>query len=664
MNFTSAGELSRQLALASGAAPLAPSTESKERVVPEFPRRTPSSVPLPPESKDRVVQEPLRRSPSSVPLPSESKDRAAQEPLRRTPSSIPLPPGSKDQGAQELLRRTPSSIPPPPESKEGVAPESLHRTPPPEPPPEGPIKGKFRIPMWLWALALVLIALVFGVRLLLSPPQVPEIAILSVRTEPPGATLLLDGKPPQVPPDTFTHVSVGTHQLSATLDKYEPIKQDIQIRAGMSPEIHLQLTSIPEIAALSVRTEPAGASILLDGKPPQVPPNTFTHVPFGPHRLSATLDNYEPVTQDIQVRKGMTPEVRLQLKPSQEIAALAVQTEPTGAAILLDGKPPQVPPNTFTHVPFGPHQLSATLDNYEPVTMDLQVRAGMSPEVRLQLKPSLEIPALTIQTEPTGAAILLDGRPPQIPPNTFTHVPFGTHRLSATLDNYEPLEQDLQVRRGMNPEIRLEIKPSQEIATLSVQTEPAGAAILLDGKPPQVPPNTFTHVPFGPHQLSATLDNYEPFKQDLQVRRGMNPEVHLELKLSQEIAALSVQTEPSGAVILLDGRPPQVPPNTFTHVPFGPHQLSATLDNYEPFKQDLQVRRGMNPEVRLELKQIQEIAALTVQAEPSGAAILLDGKPPQVPPRTFTHVPFGSLGSPPRWITMNRSSRIFRSAEE
>ena len=391
--FTSAGELSRQLALASGAAPLAPSPESKERVAPEFPRRTPSSVPLPPESKERVAPEPLRRTPSSVPLPSESKDRVAQEPLRRTPSSIPLPTGSKDQGAQEPLRRTPSSIPPPPESKERVAPESLHRTPPPEASPGRANQGEIQDPR-------VVVGFSarpdrsggIGVYLLLSPQQVPEIAALSVRTEPPGASFLLDGKPPQVPPNTFTHVPFGTHQLSATLENYEPIKQDIQVRAGMSPEIRLQLKPIQEIASLSVRTEPAGASILLDGKPPQVPPNTFTHVPFGPHRLSATLDNYEPVTQDIQVRKGMTPEVRLQLKPIQEIAALSIQTEPAGAAILLDGKPPQVPPNTFTHVPFGPHQLSATLDNYEPVTMDLQVRTGMSPEIRLQLKPIRKSP--------------------------------------------------------------------------------------------------------------------------------------------------------------------------------------------------------------------------------------------------------------------------------
>jgi len=230
----------------------------------------------------------------------------------------------------------------------------------------------------------------------------------------------------------------------------------------MSPEIHLQLREIQEIAALSVHTDPSGASILLDGKAAQSPPDTFTHVPFGTHQLSATLDNYEPLKQDIQVRRGMSPEIQLQLKEIQEIAALSVHTDPPGASILLDGKAAQSPPDTFTHVLFGPHQLSATLDNYEPFKQDIQVRKGMSPEIQLQLKEIQEIAALSVHTDPSGASILLDGKAAQSPPDTFTHVPFGTHQLSATLDNYEPLKQDIQVRRGMSPEIQLQLIPSQE----------------------------------------------------------------------------------------------------------------------------------------------------------------------------------------------------------
>jgi serine/threonine protein kinase/TPR repeat protein len=528
------------------------------------------------------------------------------------------------------------------DKKGSVIPEPQRDIPPPKVPDSQPIKQKPKLPAWLLALVLgVIVVAGVGVYLLISSRQIQEIATLSVKTDPSGAVVLLDGKPAQVAPNVFTHVPFGPHQLSATLDNYEPVKQDIQVRSGMSPDIRLQLKPVPEIAALSIVTEPLGAAILLDGKAPQVPPNTFTHVTVGPHQVSAALDTYEPIKQEIQIRRGMNPEIHLQLKPLQEIASLSIVTEPAGASILLDGKPPQVPPNTFTHVPLGTHQVSATLDSYEPVKQDIQVRRGMSSDIHLQLKPLQEIPALSVLIDPPGAAILLDGKPPQVPPNTFTHVAVGPHQITAALDAYEPLKQDIQVRRGMSPDLRLQLKPLLEIPSLSVLTDPSGASVLLDGKPPQVPPNTFTHVPFGPHQLSATLDDYEPLRQDIQVRKGMSPEFHLQLKQLQEIASLSVQTEPSGASILLDGEPPQVPPNTFTHVPFGPHQLSATLDNYEPIKQDVQVRRGMSPEIRLLLKQIQEIAALSILTEPSGATLLLDSKPPQIPPDTFTHVPFG-----------------------
>jgi TPR repeat protein len=86
--------------------------------------------------------------------------------------------------------------------------------------------------------------------------------------------------------------------------------------------------------------------------------------------------------------------------------------------------------------------------------------------------------------------------------------------------------------------------PSQEVAALSVQSDPAGAAIQLDGKPAQGPANTFTHVPFGTHQLTATLDNYEPIKQDVDVRKGMVPEIHLKLsQKSSPIEALLTETK-------------------------------------------------------------------------------------------------------------------------
>jgi len=218
-------------------------------------------------------------------------------------------------------------------------------------------------------------------------PAVEEVATLTIVTTPPGASVLLDGKPAQSPPNTFTHIPFGTHELTATFDNYESVKQEIQVHAGMPAEIHLTLNPEPEIAALSVQSDPPGATILLDGQPPQTPPNTFTHVPFGAHELTATLDSYEPVTQKIEVQRGMAPEIHLKLNPKTEIAALTVRSDPPGAKVLLDGKPPGTPPNIFTHIPFGVHQLTAALDNYESVKQDIQVQSGMASEIHIKLNP-------------------------------------------------------------------------------------------------------------------------------------------------------------------------------------------------------------------------------------------------------------------------------------
>ena len=497
--------------------------------------------PSPLESKERVTPDSLRRTPSSFPVPSENKERGGSIPLRRTPSSFPLPSESKERIAPESLGRKPSSFPISSESKEWVASEPLRQTPPPKTPADRPIKRIPQIPPWWWVLALGLIALAgIGVYLMNLPRPIQEIGALSIQTKPAGATILLDGKPPQVPPNTFTHVPFGPHQLSATLNNYQPMKENIQVRGGMNPDIRLQLKPIQEIAALTIQVEPAGASILLDGKPPQVPPNTFTHVPFGPHQVSAALDGYEPLKQDIQVREGMGPDIRLQLKPIQEIATLSVQSDPP------------VPQSSWTESRLRCHQtlslmFRSALTRFPPLWRTLN-RSGRTFRFGKERAPKSicasdqfrKSPRFLSKAIPPVPTILLDGKPPQVPPNTFTHVSFGPHQISAALEDFEPFRQDIQVQKGTSPEIRLHLRPIQEIASLSVQTDPVGATILLDGKPPQVPPNTFTHVSFGPHQISATLEDYEPFRQDIQVRKGTSPEIRLHLRPIQEIAALSV----------------------------------------------------------------------------------------------------------------------------
>jgi hypothetical protein len=128
---------------------------------------------------------------------------------------------------------------------ERVLPDPVPRAPGPKPPHEVAVKRKAIASAWLLVLTFGLVAFV-GIGYLVFwsqqwSQQSNEIARLSVQTEPPGASIFLDGKPPQTPPNTFTHVPFGTYQLTATLEDFEPIKQAIQVRRGMTLQIRLQL---------------------------------------------------------------------------------------------------------------------------------------------------------------------------------------------------------------------------------------------------------------------------------------------------------------------------------------------------------------------------------------------------------------------------------------
>jgi TPR repeat protein len=159
---------------------------------------------------------------------------------------------------------------------------------------------------------------------------------------------------------------------------------------------------------------------------------------------------------------------------------------------------------------------------------------------------------LIIETDPIGAAVTLDKSPPTTAPHTFKNVTFGTHRLTVTLDGYLPVEHELRFDGANPPKIVLQPKPRppEEIAKLSVRSNPPGALIRLDGAPPPQPPNTFINVKFGKHKLTASLDGYEPKEKDLIVDRGTATDIILQLDRIKPTPAPS--PTPDSVIALLD----------------------------------------------------------------------------------------------------------------
>ena len=174
------------------------------------------------------------------------------------------------------------------------------------------------VPRWVWVAAVAAVLIVVAILVATFIPRKPvppqptpsRFADLLIESEPSGADLKLDGGPPIKTPHTFKDLKFGPHRLTITLDGYSPIERDIEFNGASLPKIVLK----PEaIAKLSVRSDPPGASIRLDGTLPQEA-NTFRNVKFGEHRLTATMEGFEPKEERLVVSRDTSSEKTLKLE--------------------------------------------------------------------------------------------------------------------------------------------------------------------------------------------------------------------------------------------------------------------------------------------------------------------------------------------------------------
>jgi hypothetical protein len=137
---------------------------------------------------------------------------------------------------------------------------------------------------------------------------------------------------------------------------------------------------------LSFEVEPAGATLLLDGRTlGTLPLARAVEVLPGEHTLVFRLDNHEPRTERIEVSARGQRMVNVTLRPTATSARLTVTATPPEAAIRIDdvelgaGRVEQ-------SVAPGPHTVTVSREGYRPQTETVTVRPLGSETVNINLE--------------------------------------------------------------------------------------------------------------------------------------------------------------------------------------------------------------------------------------------------------------------------------------
>lgn len=142
---------------------------------------------------------------------------------------------------------------------------------------------------------------------------------LTIATDPAGATVILDGEPRGITPLTLT-VPAGTHRLELTADgAHREIPLRIVAGAEVSQFVEMTRSTAARQSELSVRSEPAGARVTIDGREAGQTPLTVGDLAPGDHTI-------------VLERAGITVTERVTLEAGRASALLVPMTTAQAAA--------------------------------------------------------------------------------------------------------------------------------------------------------------------------------------------------------------------------------------------------------------------------------------------------------------------------------------------
>jgi tetratricopeptide (TPR) repeat protein len=193
--------------------------------------------------------------------------------------------------------------------------------------------------------------------------------------------------------------------------------------------------------------------------------------------------------------------------------ALVVRAAPAGAALSVDGRP--IESNSKLYLVTGRHALVATLDGYRTASRAIEVSAGATTEVSLELEANehQSLGWLELRCAVPDVTVRIDGvvrgKTPLMGPLPLTS---GTHRIALARPDYASHEADIRIHEGGGTPCYCNVRPLSHLgpersARLVATINEADARLSVDGVPYHGDP-----IPFGRHTVSVSKLGFETWR--------------------------------------------------------------------------------------------------------------------------------------------------------
>jgi len=321
----------------------------------------------------------------------------------------------------------------------------------------------------------------------------------------------------------------GSYRVTAEKRGYAPL--DVSLEVGEDPSQTFEIVLDPLPGRLRIDGAPAGAEVIVDGKPVGVAPLDVLELAPGEHRIVVRAPRHRERVGEVTI-EGRGVEQTLELSPRPLWASIRLASEPGGATVLVDGEALGTTPLT-AELDVGTRRLELRLAGYKPHRLQLTVeaeRARTLPVIRLEPADA----TVAVTSEPSGAMITVDGVYRGQTPLEIALEPGVAHRVELSKSGHESRSREVTLRSGESAQATFALEP--RLGEVRVSALPSDAELLVDGESRGAAVQTL-RLPAVPHRVEIRKSGFEPYAVTITPSPGFPQSIEVELKTPEQIDA-------------------------------------------------------------------------------------------------------------------------------
>ena len=305
----------------------------------------------------------------------------------------------------------------------------------------------------------------------------PLPGLLTLEVAPPGGVRVsVDGEKRGTTPLAPLEVGAGEHEVALRAEGYATFTTRITV-SGLGQTQSLQATLEPDRAPVTVSSDPAGASLRVDGAAIGTTPLT-ADLTSGARLLEIALAGFRTASRKIEVRTEQpltVPPFRLERLPGR----LQIKSEPEAATVTVDGQFRGETPLELDLPAGSAHTVRATKAGHDAAEDRVTLEPGETRALDLAL--AAQIGEVEVVGEPEDAELLVDGESRGHLGQTL-RLTAAPHALEIRRPGYEPHRTTVTPKAGLPQSVRVRLnseKEKQAAARPAVLRTPAGHELRL-----------------------------------------------------------------------------------------------------------------------------------------------------------------------------------------